>query len=207
MRNTTICRAINLKARLNDEQLIKELKDGRESAYQYLVDSFQEKVLNTCLGFVPNQQDAEDLVQEVFVKIFRSIHQFRGEAKLSTWVYQVAVRECLQLLRYRKRQKRVAYFQSLIGLEERADRLTNDQFDHPGVLLENKERAQVLFEQINTLSENQRIAFTLHRLEGLSYKEIAAIMELSVSSIESLLFRAKKNLQKKLGFYYREKII
>jgi len=192
---------------LNEEQIIQELKDGKESAFQHLVDTFQKKVLNTCLSFVPNQQDAEDLVQEVFVTIFRNIHQFRGESKLSTWIYQVTVRECLQELRYRKREKRKAFFQSLVGLDEQADRLSNKQFDHPGVLLENKERAQVLFQQINTLSENQRIAFTLHRLEGLSYKEIGAIMELSVSSVESLMFRAKKNLQKKLEVYYRKNII
>ncbi len=196
-----------MQAHLNEEQIIQELKDGKESAFQYLVDTFQKKVLNTCLGFVPNQQDAEDLVQEVFVNIFRNIHQFRGDSKLSTWIYQVTVRECLQELRYRKRQKRMAFFQSLIGLDEQADRLSNKQIDHPGILLENKERAQVLFQQIESLSDNQRIAFTLHRLEGLSYKEVAAIMELSVSSIESLMFRAKKNLQKKLDVYYRKNII
>lgn len=192
---------------MREKLLIEELKAGKESAYQYLVDTFQEKVLSTCLGFFPNKHDAEDLVQEVFVNVFKNIHGFKGDSKLSTWIYQLAVRECLQQIRYRKRQKRVAFFQSLIGLDDKADRIKAGEFDHPGVLLENKERAKVLFEHIADLSENQKIAFTLHRIEGLSYKEVSEVMELSVSSVESLLFRAKKNLKKRLEVYYRKKII
>ncbi len=192
---------------MDEKQLIEALQAGRDSAYQHLLDTFQEKVLNTCLGFVPNRHDAEDLVQEVFVKIFRSIGKFRSDASLSTWIYQITVRECLQLIRHRKRQKRVAFFQSLIGMEEKADRLTDDRFDHPGVALENKERAELLLQKIGELSENQRIAFTLHRLEGLSYKEISEIMEMSLSAVEALMFRAKKNLRKKLAYYYQKKLI
>ena len=192
---------------LDEKQLIEALQAGRDTAYQHLLDTFQEKVLNTCLGFVPNRHDAEDLVQEVFVKIFRSIDDFRSDATLSTWIYQITVRECLQLIRYRKRQKRVAFFQSLIGMEEQADRMANDRFDHPGVALENKERTELLLNKIAELPENQRIAFTLHRLEGLSYKEISQIMEMSLSAVEALLFRAKKNLRKKLEHYYQKKMI
>lgn len=192
---------------LDEKQLIEALQAGQDAAYQHLLDTFQEKVLNTCLGFVPNRHDAEDLVQEVFVKIFRSIDDFRSDATLSTWIYQITVRECLQLIRYRKRQKRVAFFQSLIGMEEQADRMANDRFDHPGVALENKERTELLLNKIAELPENQRIAFTLHRLEGLSYKEISQIMEMSLSAVEALLFRAKKNLRKKLEHYYQKKMI
>lgn len=192
---------------MTEKLLIEELKAGKESAYQYLLDTFQEKVLNTCLGFIPNQHDAEDLAQEIFVNIFRNINGFKGNSKLSTWIYQVSVRECLQQIRYRKRQKRVAFFQSLIGLDEKVERINVGHFDHPGVLLENKERAKVLFEHIEKLSENQRIAFTLHRIEGLSYKEVSEVMEVSVSSVESLLFRAKKNLKNRLAVYYKNKMI
>ena len=77
-------------------------------------------------------------------------------------------------------------------------------FNHPGVLLENKERAKTLFAAIEKLPENQRVAFTLHKIEGLSYQEITAIMETSLSSVESLMFRAKKNLQKTLGGFYKK---
>lgn len=190
-----------------ERQLIESLRSGSEKAFSTLVDDFQEKVLNTCLGFIPNQQDAEDLTQEVFVEVFRSVGKFRGEAKLSTWVYRIAVTKSLEKIRSRKRQKRVSFFQSLIGLEDKKAKAVEDNFNHPGIQLENKERAKILFNKINQLPDNQRIAFTLHKVEGMSHKEICEIMELSISSIESLLFRAKKNLKKHLYNYYKNQMI
>ena len=80
-------------------------------------------------------------------------------------------------------------------------------FDHPGVALENKERTQLLYQHIERLSDKQRTALILHRMEGLSYQEIAGIMEVSLSSVESLLFRAKQNLKKSLRHYYEKQMI
>lgn len=192
---------------MNEKQLIESLAKGEEAAYRLVVDQYQEQVLNTCLGFVPNTQDAEDLTQEVFIEVFRSIKQFRRDSKLSTWLYRIAVSKSLEFIRYRKRKKRQAFFQSLIGLEDRQIQDTADWFNHPGVQLENKQRAEVLYQKIDQLPQNQRIAFTLSKLEQMSYKEIATIMDTSVSSVESLLFRAKKNLQKSLKVYYEKQII
>lgn len=192
---------------LNENLIIPELQKGNESAFKQLVDTFQEKVLNTCLGFVPNRHDAEDIVQEVFIEVFRSIHQFRGDSKLSTWIYRITTTKCLEHIRSKKRLKRQAFFKSLIGLSDHADRIAAFDFDHPGVLLENKERTEKLFEAIDKLPDNQRVAFTLHKIEGLSYKEITQIMELSLSSIESLMFRAKKNLKKYLHDFYTKDML
>ncbi|MEM6966023.1 MAG: RNA polymerase sigma factor [Bacteroidota bacterium] len=189
---------------MNETQIIPQLKKGNENAFRALVDTFQEKVLNTCLGFVPNRHDAEDIVQEVFIEVFRSIGQFRGESKLSTWIYRITTTKCLEHIRARKRQKRLSFFQSLIGMHENADRIKAYDFDHPGVLLENKERSKVLFQHIDQLPENQRVAFTLHKIEGLSYQEITAIMQTSLSSVESLMFRAKRNLKKSLASFYKK---
>jgi len=184
---------------MNETQIIPQLKARDEDAFKQLVDTFQEKVLNTCLGFVPNQHDAEDLVQDVFIEIFRSIDKFRGDSKLSTWIYRITTTKCLEHIRAKKRQKRKSFFQSLIGMHENADRIKAYDFNHPGVLLENKERTKILFEHIDKLSDNQRIAFTLHKIEGLSYQEITEVMETSLSSVESLIFRARKNLKKSLS--------
>lgn len=85
--------------------------------------------------------------------------------------------------------------------------MSSESFDHPGVSLENKERTQLLYQHIGRLSEKQRTAFILNRMEGLSYQEIAAIMEVSLSAVESLLFRAKQNLRKSLRFYYEKQLI
>ena len=188
---------------MNEEQLISALTNTPESAFRTLVDKYQEKVLNTCLGFVPHLQDAEDLCQEVFVEVYRSVSRFEGKSTLSTWIYRISVNKCLEFIRARKRKKRSFFFKSLIGLNEAAERLDTGRFDHPGVLLEDKERTRILFGAIHALPEKQQIAFTLHKVEGMPYQEIAQVMETSLSSVESLMFRAKKNLQKKLTSYYK----
>ena len=192
---------------MDEKQLILALKKGGRAAYEKLFLHYKDMVLNTCLGFVPNQHDAEDICQEVFVKIFRTIEQFKGESKLSTWIYRIAVTESLQHIRNKKRKKRVAFFQSLIGMEGQTENIKADDYNHPGVSLENKERSQILFEHISRLPENQKVAFTLHKIEGMAYKEIAEIMEMSLSSIESLMFRAKKNLKKGLHDFYNKQMI
>lgn len=191
----------------NEQKLVQELKAGSEQAFRTLIDLYQNKALSTCLGFIPNMQDAEDIVQEVFVEVYRSIGNFKEESKLSSWIYRIAVNKCLETIRYKKRKKRKAFFQSLVGIQESNGNDVAREFNHPGVLLENKERTSVLFSKIAELPENQRIVFTLCKIDDLSYKEAAEIMNTSVSSVESLMFRAKKNLQKFLEDYYRNEKI
>ncbi|MCB0649941.1 MAG: sigma-70 family RNA polymerase sigma factor [Saprospiraceae bacterium] len=190
-----------------EEKLVQDLQAGSEQAFSALVDLYQNKALSTCLGFIPNRQDAEDVVQEVFVEVFRSVGNFKGESKLSSWIYRIVVNKSLEALRYKKRKKRKAFFQSLIGLNEQNGSLDGQDFDHPGVLMENKERSMVLFSKIDELPESQRVVFTLCKLDDLSYREAAEIMKTSVSSVESLMFRAKKNLQKNLEDYYKNEKI
>jgi RNA polymerase sigma-70 factor (ECF subfamily) len=89
---------------LTDEQtLVQQLQAGDETAFRQLIAAYEERVLNTCLGFVPNLQDAEDLAQDVFVDVFRSIRSFRGDSGLSTWIYRIATNRCLGYLRQQKR--------------------------------------------------------------------------------------------------------
>ena len=155
-------------------------------------------VYNTSLNIVQSVEDAEDVAQEVFVQVYESINQFKGDSKFSTWLYRIAVTKSLDHLRKKKRKKRFAFLQSLFGVNEEEVRHTPD-FNHPGVGLENKEKAAVLFQAIDKLPDNQKTAFTLHKLEGLSYQEVAEVMETTVSSVESLMHRAKGNLKKDTG--------
>jgi len=159
-------------------------------------------VYNTCWGFVRNPEDAEDLAQEVFVEVHHSIKGFRADAKLSSWIYRISVTKSLEFLRKKKRKKRFALIQRITGNANEELHPIPDNL-HPGIQLEQKERAQLLFAAIDKLPDNQRIAFTMHKVEGLPYQEIAEIMDMTLSSVESLMFRAKKNLQKLLGDYYR----
>ncbi len=188
---------------MSDQELIKLLKEGNESAFKTIVEKWQDMVFNTCMGLVQDANDAEDVAQEVFIQVYESVEQFKGESKFSTWLYRIAVTKSLDHLRKKKRKKRFAFLQSLFGVNEE-EVIQDPEFHHPGVKLENKEQAAVLFKAISKLPDNQKAAFTLHKLEGLSYQEVAEALSTTVSSVESLMHRAKGNLRKILTDYYQK---
>src|SRR6185436_19001059 len=165
---------------------------------------WKDMVYNTAIGILQNEEDAEDVAQEVFVQVFESVGSFKAEAKFSTWLYRITVSKALDHLRKKKRKKRFAYIQSIFGANNET-LIEKPDFHHPGVTLDNKERATMLFNAIARLPENQKIAFTLHKVEGLSYQEISDIMKTTVSSVESLMHRAKNNLKKILQDHYQNK--
>jgi RNA polymerase sigma-70 factor, ECF subfamily len=193
---------------MSDHEIIKELKQGNEQAFRKLVENYQKLVVNTCYGLLHNREDAEDVAQDVFVEVFRSIDKFRADAKISTWLYRIAVNRSLNHIRDNKKHRWFSSFESEVKTEnKRLLQIESSQTDQPEFELENKQRALILHEAIGRLPENQKVAFTLSKYEDLSYQEIAEVMELSVSSVESLLFRAKKNLQKKLYTCYKKKCL
>ena len=160
-------------------------------------------VYNTALTIVQQEEDAEDVAQEVFVQVYQSIEGFKGEAKFSTWLYRITLSKAMDHERRKKRKKRFAFVKSLFG--EANEALINlPDFNHPGVSLDNKEKAAILFKAMNTLPDNQRIAFILNKVEGLSYQEISEVLETTVSAVESLLHRAKANLRKYLKVFYEQ---
>jgi RNA polymerase sigma-70 factor (ECF subfamily) len=191
---------------LEEKQLLQGLQARQESAFKYLVNTYQTKVYNTVLAIVQNPEEAEDVAQEVFMEVYESIEKFRGDAKVSSWVYRIATTKALEAYRKRKTQKRWGGFlSSLFGENDEVIHHPVD-FVHPGVVLENRERSRILFKAIGKLADNQKIAFTLHHVEGLSYHEITEVMQLSLSSVESLLFRAKSNLRTLLKDYYAKEV-
>ena len=190
---------------MQEQALIQALKAGESTAFGKIVAQFQDHIVNTCFGFVNNSEDAEDLAQEVFIEVYRSIGNFRGGAKLSTWLYRIAVTKSLDFLRKKKAQKRIQFVKSLFGIDDEERQIADHKIVHPHLQLEQQERLNVLHQAVSQLADNQRIAFTLNKFEDLSYKEIAVVMDISLSSVESLIHRAKKNLKKKLRvYYYRE---
>ena len=155
---------------------------------------------------VRNPKDAEDLVQEVFTSIYISIDNFSGNSKLSTWIYAIALNKSKEFLRNKTRLKRQGTITVLDDHDSGIVPSGTVNFYHPGVELEDKEKAKVLFDAIDQLAENQKDAYILSKIEGYSYMEISEKMGLSVSSIESLLFRAKKRLKELLSDYYYKNI-
>lgn len=180
---------------MTEFELIQGLRNGDEAAFKYLVDTYKDRVFNTAIGIVQNAEDAEDVAQEVFIQVFRSVQNFKAESKLSTWIYRITTTRALDLLRSRKSKKRFGIIQRLFG-EGNEPEMEIPDFNHPGVALDRKENTARLFKAIGQLPENQKIAFTLHKLEDLSYQEVSEVMGTSVAAVESLLHRAKQNLKK-----------
>lgn len=145
---------------------------------------------------------AEDITQDVFVTVFKSILSFNEKSSLATWIYRITVNKCLDYLRARNRRSKYGIFGQFFAGED--DHVLNEHptFEHPGIVLERRENAKYLFEAIETLPDNQKTVFVLANIEELPQKEIAEIMDLSVKAVESLLQRAKANLRKKLEHIY-----
>ena len=125
------------------------------------------------------------------------------ETKFSTWLYRITVSKALNHIRKKKRKKRFAFVQSLYGKND-GQMIEPPDFFHPGIKMENKENAAVLFKAVDQLPANQKTAFILNKTENLSYREIAEVMECTESAVDALLQRAKKNLQKNLKEYYEK---
>lgn len=193
---------------MNDNGIIEKLKQGNESAFKELVETYRNMVVNTCFGLLHNTEDAEDVAQDVFIEVFRSVASFRADSKISTWLYRIAVNRSLNFIRDNKKRRWFQSFDDVMESKKEAlNQLNYQSSDDPESEMENSQRALLLHEAIDSLPENQRVAFTLNKYEDLAYKEISEVMNLSVSSVESLIHRAKKNLQKKLYKCYQKKCI
>ena len=191
---------------MNDKELIQKIAAKDHGAFKALVDRYQSLVINTCYNLLGNRQDAEDMAQEVFFQVYKSAKKFRQEAKLSTWLYRIAVNRSLNLIRNKKRSGWLRSLSSLLeGERQRVTDVPALNSDRPDFALEKKERNVMVQKAINSLPGKQRAAFVLHKYEGLSYQEIAEVLHRSLSSVESLIHRAKSNLQKKLVHYLKEK--
>jgi RNA polymerase sigma-70 factor (ECF subfamily) len=186
---------------LTEQELIHQLKQGDEPAFRWLVENYRNRVFASVLNILQDTKEAEDAAQETFIQAYESIGAFKEEATLATWIYRIAVRKALDKLRRRKRRQRLHTILPWWMPEESKHK--NEAFEHPGVLVENKEKAAILFKAITALPEKQRLAFTLIKVQGMSYEDTCAIMEQSVKAVESLVSRAKANLQNSLANYYK----
>lgn len=185
---------------MDEKQLVEKLSSGDQYAFRYLVNKYQKPIRNLCLGMVIEPDVADELSQDVFIEVFRSIKSFRSDSKLSTWMYRMAVNKSLNYIRSQKKHRILLRFESFILNEENSiqyqieDKKEKNALDTM-IYYEEEVRVQ---KALSILPDNQRIAFTLHKFDELSYKEITEILNLSLSSVESLIHRAKKNLQKSL---------
>lgn len=166
-------------------------------SFEHFYDQYKVLVYNVALHYLQNSEDAEEVTQDVFVQAFQSLNNFEHKSTLKTWIYRITINKSIDYIKHKNSQKRFFIFGKKTTNTAEINSLSN--FDHPGILMEQKENAAILFSIINQLPENQKTAFILSKLDGLSNPEISEVMNLSISAIESLVFRAKQNLKEKLS--------
>lgn len=174
----------------SDAELIQQVAQGNENAFEQLVKKYQHSVFNIVYRSIGNYDDVEDIAQEVFIKVWRHAESFKGKSKFSTWLYRIVVNQCLN---YRRKHK-----QRLVSLDEMSEKEKIPESLIIEVDHEQRRKAEIVRNALNELPKRQRIALVLSRYERRTYKEIAEMMKVSVSSVESLIFRAKASLKEKL---------
>jgi len=183
---------------MTDKQIVQEIKNGKEEAFKELVEKNQEMIINVCNSFVHDREDAMDIAQEVFIKAYNSIHKFKGKSKLSSWLYRIAVNKSLNFIRDNKRKNMLSSLDLLFENSPDISDKTEDDTENIEESFENEEMRAALKKTIDELPKKQKVALTLNKFEELSYKEIAEVMDISVSETGVLINRAKKQLQKNL---------
>ncbi|MBI1979794.1 MAG: RNA polymerase sigma factor [Elusimicrobia bacterium] len=171
-----------MDSEFSDLEIVREVLAGDRNAYEKIVKKYEQKVFRLCHSIV-GAEDAEDAAQEIFLKTFESLSQFKAESSFSTWLYRIAANHCLNLLTKRKRKKEES-LDSLI--QEWADKKT--PFSQS---LEDQDTVQTL---LNLISPNEKVLLILREIEELSYAEIAETLEISLESVKVGLFRARESL-------------
>lgn len=177
---------------MEDKELVKQVLGGNHNAFRFLVAKHQRLVMHV-VGRIINRHDAlEDTCQEVFIKVYKTLHTFRGHSKLSTWVATIAYNTALSELRKQKRRNEVSYSHDplLLKTEETVRSAANP--------LECKEARKYLLQLIEKLPVHYRTVLTLYHLEEFSYKEIVEITGMPEGTIKSYLSRARAILKSKI---------
>lgn len=189
---------------VTDKELIEQFKNGSIDAFEEIVSRYETKAYNLAMRFTRNQEDAEEVLQDVFSTIYRKIDSFQGKSAFSSWLYRIIVNAAFMKLRKRKQHKTVS-------LEDLSPTVKQQCLDGDGVfrtrsdnLSVNRELRDVLQNAINRLPEQYRAVFVLRDVDGLSNQEVGEILELSVPAVKSRLHRSRLMLRKKLQRYYDE---
>ncbi len=181
--------------------LIDHLREGDETALAPLVEKYKRMVHRLAMQITRNHEDANDVMQETFIKVYQSIHTFRQEAAFETWVYRIAVNQALNFVKRRKRRR-----ESPLATTEESEfhpdvRQKVEMANDPQVQAEQAELRHWVTKAVNSLSLKHRIVVILHELEGLTHPEIASILNCSEGTVRSRLHYARKQLRTLLKPY------
>jgi len=183
-----------------DFQLIREFQNGDASAFERLVKKYQDRVFNVIYCFTGRKEDTQDLAQDVFLKLYTSLSQFKFESSFYSWLYRITLNVCIDDMRRRKLRRLVSlsqWFQDLKGSKSHPT---------PDEVMEQKELGEIIQQGLNQLSKDYRAIIILRDIEGLSYKEIAGVLGCSSGTVKSRLSRARVALREKIKPYLEGKL-
>jgi len=181
-----------------DEDLVARVQQGDKSAFDFLVIKYQHKIIQLVNGYIKDPSEAQDVAQEVFLKAYRALGSFRGEAAFYTWLYRIAINTAKNYLLSRSR--RSSSFEVDIQDAEAIENAPQLQgMDTPERHLLNEEIVDTIKTAIENLPEEMRIAIMLREFEGMSYEEIAVAMDCPVGTVRSRIFRAREAIDSKLN--------
>ena len=181
---------------IDDTKLVKRFKNGDETAFDEIVQRHQSRLMQAATILLGNKQDAMDIVQEVFVKVYFKLHSFRENSSLYTWFYRILYNQCISLLR----RKKIVSFVSFYNNED--EKFVLRPVDPaPDELYKQKEIKSAVNEALGKLPLRQRTAFIFRQLDGLKYSEISSIMSITEGAAKASYFHAIQKLQKLLKHY------
>jgi RNA polymerase sigma-70 factor, ECF subfamily len=188
-----------------DSEIIYQILQGDRNLFGTLVEKYQAMIFRTCMGFLHNKDDADDLTQEVFILAYQSLAKFKGDSSFSTWIYRIAVNASLNKVRKSYKSFLIQRFETILGGEKRTFEIPVPEKENPENILIQEEHREWVQNALNSLSENQRTAIVLSKYDDLSQKEITEIMNITEGAVEALIQRAKANLREKLSLSKKKK--
>jgi len=187
----------------DDKGLVSLLKQGKEEGFRLLVRHYQARLLKIAFGITLDKEESLDIIQEVFLKVYKNIGAFREESRLSTWLHRMTVNQCLNWRRRWKRRFRWRH--ESIDVKGLADHPVLGTRDYdPEVLYQDREIRETLWTALGELPEEARAVFALRELEGLSYDEIAKVLNIKKGTVSSRLYHARKRLRQGLKPYLEQ---
>ena len=182
---------------ITDKEIIERVKNGDKKAYDLLVLKYQQRVINLISRFVKNHADALDVSQETFIKAYKALPNFRGESAFYTWLYRIAVNTAKNHLTVQSRKITKSDY-DVTEIEQIEGNMTLTEQTTPENLLIKDELQDIVLNTIENLPEDLKSAIMLREIEGLSYEEIAAVMECPVGTVRSRIFRARETIDNKI---------
>lgn len=180
-----------------DKEIIERVKDGEKEAYDLLVLKYQQRVINLISRFVKNHSDALDVSQETFIKVYRALPNFRGESAFYTWLYRIAVNTAKNHLTVQSRKITKSDY-DVSDIEQIEGNMSLTEQTTPESLLVKDELQETILKTIENLPEDLKSAIMLREIEGLSYEEIAEVMECPIGTVRSRIFRAREMIDSKI---------